>query len=535
MKLPFKYTASFANKIKAETFNKESISEASLQSLTSIIPEGIDFEKNIDLIGVAFNAAVANKFNKNGDGIDSETAVAIKDYFIHKPTNIEHQRDKVVGHIVGASFSSYGDNQIIDDAAIVSFAGNGGPFNIALSAVIYKGVNPDFAALVEKSTDKDSEFYQKVSASWEIGFNDYDLALGSKDLKDAEIIEDEELKESLSKHLKAYGGSGKTDDGVEIYRLIKGDIYPIGIGFTANPAASVKGLVTNKEGQETSNNSILLPEDFEKIKISEIKSEEKISQKEKDNVNSYNIQKPNLIMEQEILEQFKEVLEANASSKKLSEEAVANMTKIFHDAIVEKSTQWQSEKEAIESVKEELQTTAESQAKELEELKLKLQSTEEEFQSLKSEVAAAEAVENFNNRMSELDDTFELEEEDRQLVATELKELDGEEAYATYKERLSILWKHKTKAFKEEQEKAIQEKIEAAVQERLSSSESSQSSEEEQTEEQTEEEVVEEAIENVEVEDEALANNNGSSTEESLTIREKFAQAFSEDNVTIQY
>ena len=38
-------------------------------------------------------------------------------------------------------------------------------------------------------------------------------------------------------------------------------------------------------------------------------------------------------MEQEILEQFKEVLEANASSKKLSEEAVANMTKIFHDAI----------------------------------------------------------------------------------------------------------------------------------------------------------------------------------------------------------
>jgi len=533
MKLPFKYTASFANKIKAETFSKESISEASLQSLTSIIPEGIDFEKNIDLVGVAFNAAVANKFNKNGDGIDTETALAIKDYFIHKPTNIEHQRDKVVGHIVGASFSTYGDNQIVQEGEETLLGSDGAPFNIALSAVVYKGVNPDFATLVEKSTDKGSEFYQKVSASWEIGFNDYDVALGSKDLKDAEVIDDPELKETLSKHLKAYGGSGKTDDGVEIYRLIKGDIYPIGIGFTANPAASVKGLVTHKDEQETSNNSILLPEQFEKIKVSQIKSEEKISQKEKDNVNSYNIQKPNLIMEQEILEQFKEVLEASASSKKLSEEAVANMTKIFHDAIVEKSTQWQSEKEAMETEKVTLSETAESQAKELEELKVKLQSTEEEFESLKSEVAAAEAVENFNNRMSELDDTFDLEDEDRQLIASELKELDTEEAYATYKEKLSVLWRHKTKSFKEEQEKAIQEKIEAAVQERLSSSESSESSEEEV--EQTEEEVVEEAIENVEVEEEALANNNGSSTEESLTIREKFAQAFSEENVTIQY
>ena len=68
-------------------------------------------------------------------------------------------------------------------------------------------------------------------------------------------------------------------------------------------------------------------------------------------------------MEQEILEQFKEVLEASASSKKLSEEAVANMTKIFHDAIVEKSTQWQSEKEAMETEKVTLSETAESQAK----------------------------------------------------------------------------------------------------------------------------------------------------------------------------
>ena len=46
--------------------------------------------------------------------------------------------------------------------------------------------------------------------------------------------------------LKAYGGSGKLDDGTKIYRLLRGDIYPLGIGFTTTPAADVKGLYSNK-------------------------------------------------------------------------------------------------------------------------------------------------------------------------------------------------------------------------------------------------------------------------------------------------
>jgi hypothetical protein len=32
-------------------------------------------------------------------------------------------------------------------------------------------------------------------------------------------------------------------DGRKVNRLIVGDIYPLGIGFTSNPAADVKGLV----------------------------------------------------------------------------------------------------------------------------------------------------------------------------------------------------------------------------------------------------------------------------------------------------
>ena len=80
MSKEYKYTTTFENIIFASSDIEDSnISQASLESLRPLIPASIDLDKNIDLLGVAFNAAVVNKFNKNGDGIDSEAAVKIKD------------------------------------------------------------------------------------------------------------------------------------------------------------------------------------------------------------------------------------------------------------------------------------------------------------------------------------------------------------------------------------------------------------------------------------------------------------------------
>ena len=98
-KSPFKYTTVFSQNSLAsiKVGEENNISLASLDPLQPLIPEEVDLGRNIDLLGVAFNAAVANKFNNNGDGIETNTALAIKDYFIHKPTNIEHDRSRVVG------------------------------------------------------------------------------------------------------------------------------------------------------------------------------------------------------------------------------------------------------------------------------------------------------------------------------------------------------------------------------------------------------------------------------------------------------
>ena len=52
--------------------------------------------------------------------------------------------------------------------------------------------NPNFTSLVEKSLDPEDNAYQKVSASWEVGFNDFVLAVGSDILSDAKIVSDPE-------------------------------------------------------------------------------------------------------------------------------------------------------------------------------------------------------------------------------------------------------------------------------------------------------------------------------------------------------
>jgi hypothetical protein len=503
----YKYTTSFSSDLSLIDIDKESMkSFASLKELQDLIPD-IDFDKNIDLIGVAFNAAVANMFNKNGDGIDGKTAVAIKDQFIHKPTNIEHQRDKVVGHIVSAGLSTFGGNELMESEATQDDK----PFNIALSAVIYKSVNKEFAKLVETSMNEESEFYHKVSASWEIGFNDYDIAVGDERLKNCRIASTEE-KENLKNFLTCYGGNGTTDNGERVYRLIKGTIYPIGIGFTSNPAAAVKGLVSKTEEE------------------SEKTNEQKISQSLKDDVNYNNRPNLNKLMEQEILNQFKEVLEASAASKKLSEEAVANITKIFHEAIVEKNDQWQEEKDALVNEKANLVEAANKAKEEIENLQKDFSSTQSELEQLKSEVSAQKALELFNSRMSDIDELFSLEENDRVIIAEELKSVGGtEEDYSVYKEKLSNMWHHKTKAFQEEQEKLIAEQIEAGVQKRLSEIS------EKETETVVSASEAEEIIEDAETEESAVANNNGASTEEELSLREKFSKAFSKENIEIKY
>ena len=466
MSKKFKYTTNFSNIILASGDIDSpdlNISKASLESLKEIIPTDVDLEKNMDLLAVAFNGAVVNAFNKNGDGIDSKSAINILDQFKHKPTNIEHQKEKIVGHIVSASFSSFMGNEILSSEEVEN---TNEPFNIALASLIYRTVNPQFANLVEQSVDPESELYHKVSASWEIGFNDFVLAVGSNDLKNAEIIDDENMIDELKGNLKALGGEGKMKDGSPIHRLIVGEIFPLGIGFTSNPAANVKGLVVSSKTEQTPTTE---------------KKEKNISQ----NINSDVNNKKSIIMDNnEILNNLVSALEEKVSEKKFSEEAVATVSKIINDAILERNDSFVQEKEQLETEKAELTQAAEKTAAEVKKLSEELTVATDRVTELEQQHKQQEAVARFDARMSVIEDAYELDEDSRRVVAHELKDLEeSEEAFATFQEKLQVVLKHQNKEFIAKQEEEFNAKLAEAVEKRLAELKSTDSSEEEVVEE----------------------------------------------------
>lgn len=539
MSTPFRYKSSFANSISAScvdgTCKRFDISEASLENLRPLIPQDVDLRKNIDLLAVAFNAAVVNKFNRNGDGIDTETALAISEYFVHKPTNIEHNKEKVVGHIISSSFSGMKDSELLRPEDLRD---TNDPFNISLGALVYKIVNPSFAAMLEK-TDEGDEFHNAISASWEIGFNDFYIAVGSNDLSQAEIVTEENQIKELQKYLKAYDGNGEMDDGTLVNRLVVGEIYPLGIGFTSNPAAEVEGVIVEDSKKVQVQKDAALAEVFhvnnmdryKKIK----KTEKNISLLQEKVVKETNT----LTMDtKDLLKQIEGMLSEKIGDSQQFEEAVASVSKVMMDAIKEKDAQWSEEKAEKEAAISQAAERQEELAQEVESLKEKLVATESQWNELSEEKRLREAKDLFNSRMASVTEAFDLNEEDLKVVASEISEIENtEEAFASYQEKLQVVWKHKTKAYIEEQEKLFNEKLEAELQKRIEDLSKSEASTKETAEASEEtEEIVEEVLENVEEESSAsISNNNEAASTEEGSLREKFNQAFSKENIKINY
>ena len=144
-------------KIMSENdFGKFGISKGSvMESAKSLMPESFDAKKNIDVLPVIFNLAVVNKFNANGDGIDTQTAIEAVKRFANKPINIEHKKNKIVGHILNASLSDQEPD--FKDNDIQSFAGRTDPFYITAAGLIYKHVYPELANALMQASDPESK------------------------------------------------------------------------------------------------------------------------------------------------------------------------------------------------------------------------------------------------------------------------------------------------------------------------------------------------------------------------------------------
>jgi iron-sulfur cluster repair protein YtfE (RIC family) len=239
----------------------------------------------------------------------------------------------------------------------------------------------------------------------------------------------------------------------------------------------------------------------------------------------------NIMEKQELLKDIEQLLSEKAAAKDFSDEAIASITKVFHEAIREKSEDYVKQVKQVEAEKAEAQTQKEELAGELSALKEQLESTEKKLNGLEEEKVERESQARFNSRMSAIEEVYDLDEEDLKVVASEVVTLDEtEESFSQYQEKLAVVFKSKSKEYLQQLADEMEAKITAEVEKRLS--QKSEASTETSVEQASD--VAEQSLENAEAEEAVLPNNNGESIETEETLRDRFAKAF-RDNVKVTY
>ena len=485
--------------IDSSDYEKMGVSKAAfISQASSLFPKEVGVSESFDLLPVVFNLGVVNKFNANGDGIDTVRAAQIIKKFIHKPLNIEHYKPDIVGHIVNASFSDKEPDYL--ENSVEDFLDRDDPFFISVAAVIYKHVYPDLSKAIMKASNPEDPSYQAYSSSWEIAFSKYKVCVGSELLSECKIYEEGSAEyEKYDKELKSSGGKGGKKDG-PVSRLFDGKIIPVGAALTENPAAQVKGVYSlvdliNKEDQEKTSNS-----------------NKKSSENQETPVNDKNDNSD--IMTEEQFNELKKHIEDQIGAFDINESTASTVGEKFATVLEDAAKDWKSSSEAAKEREEDYK-------KEMEELKKQLSSATESLVALKSDLEMRKAAEKYNGRMEAMASVFELNEEVEAIVAKQIKDIETDEDFESYLTEAKILFADKTKEAVAAVEAA--EEAEKKHDEIEESKASEQEGEAEEAEGEEEKEGGDE-IETSESSDSCVTNNNGDdSTEENLFDRLKKA------------
>jgi len=487
---------------------------ASIDQLKQYLPKNVDLDVNRDLMGVAFDAFVVNRGNKNGHIISTDVALAMVENFINKPFNIEHNRKVIVGVCTGYGFSEFGSSKPLTLEEVKAMKD---PFNVVLSGYVWKIVNPEFASELVESSDPSSNKYLSVSASWELGFNEFNVAKGSKNLADATIIEKEEDIVELKDRLKVFGGNGFTEDGDMVLLNLQGNVLPLGIGFTNTPAAEVSGIVIsydkpnveNKEDKAaaiTINNDVVESIENPKIAASEIKMNKKSVPEENKNVKN-NMQLKNI---------------DDITEDSIKEVAASEVREFISNRIADLAKEWQSKVEEKETALKAAEDQISALKTDLEAIKADSEKVKEEFSKIQEDLKAKEIEANFQRRMALLDEEFDLTDEDRSIIAEDLNAIENDEQFEKWYKKFSTFAAAKKKSDKkfvpfkkDSEEKEDKKDKEEKASEVVAS----------------EEKTVEEVISSAEVKEEVLPN---ASSPQEVSLVEKIGAAFNKNSVKIK-
>ena len=502
----FKYKTSFSSSIKPLVSEEkdEYLALAALSSIGDFIPD-IDTEKNIDILPIAFNAFVANRVNKNGDVINTEAAIEISNSFINKPINVEHNRTSIIGTILKAGYSEFGTDRPLTEDQVKDMKG---PFNVTLGGVVWRMVNPELSDLIERSSDPTSEDYLSVSASWELGFSEYNLVAlqpGEKNIENGDFITNIDEIEALEANLTSLGGDGVLENGKFVYRHVVGEIIPLGIGLTESPAADVQGVASKRSEELKAAEVISTPEND---------TEKTISQNSVKNVKNTNNTEEKVMK----INNIKDITDSNL--EKLSASAISDF---IEEELKDASEKFAAEKRQVQDSLDESKEAHEALSKENQEMKQSLEGVQAELNTLLEEKDSREKQESFNVRMSKMDEAYELNDEDREVIASDIKDMNDED-FEAYEKKMAVLLSAKNR----EQIKASAEKAEAEQQ--SAEKEAKKEEVEEVKAEETTEEIVEEVLKDEETKTEVPVSTTASEP----TVYDRYKNAFELDGFDIK-
>lgn len=503
------------------------IAKASFEKLKPFLPNYVNLEENYDLMGIAANVCVANRVNKNKQALSGELVKSIAPKFIFKQINGDHNRSNILGVCSNYGYSEFGTDRHLTEEEVDELIKNKDPFNLTLGGYIWRlATGEELAERLEDSNNPLSDNYGKISCSWELGFTDYNIGIGEKDLSSATYITNPEEIEKIHKNLNHFGGSGMYE-GKPIFINLLGNVLPMGFALTKSPAAEVSGILVetpnpeivitddNKNEKENPNESNASENTNLEVQL-ELTAQEinlKNNEKNLENISNNGVTASKLDNslennETETLRKYMRINKVEDITDELLKECKASaITDFFAEKIKEKGEDYALQVKAKEDAE-----------KKIVDLEADIQNLKTQLDKINAEVATREKAEAFQNRVNTLNEEYELNDEEREVIAEEIKDLDSN-AFEKWYKRFSVFAKEKSKAFKRALAESELQKKEV---DKVLVSEATENTQEK----------AKEALASLQVDTNQVIPPNAAAVQE--TVAQKFAKMFSRENIIIK-
>jgi hypothetical protein len=357
--------ASIAQPSESDIFTNTvnlNIKDTKLSSLASYNDKDLYYVQSI---------LVSSSWNKNDDIFTKEEVWAAKNTPEDKPTNLEHNENLIIGHIV-SNWPIDDDGQMIDPSMSVDQLPD--KFHIVTGSVIYKAyTTPELKERSEKLIAEIENGTKYVSM--ECMFSGFDYGLINNSTGEYKILARSDETSFLTKHLRAYGGRGEYDNH-KIGRVLRNITFS-GKGYVDKPA--------------NPDSIIFTKDNF--LSIAKIKNNKNdisgVSE-----IRPNNMENINMSLETQVAE-LKEKVEAMTDCASATKEAYTQVAEL-KDKIVALETELQNTKSSYDA----LVSTTEAAKKMSEEEMMK---KEEDMKKAKSELEAAlEAVAAYKSKEEEM-------------------------------------------------------------------------------------------------------------------------------------